>query len=206
MRSLLGSTPKGARSMKRFSYGERDYAFGQRMLALRTSLGLTQAGLAQRLRVSVRAIRGWEAGSSYPKAPHLQHVITLAVQRQAFPPGREVEEIRALWQAAHQKVFLDEQWLATLLGRSRPSLELVAPRPSASVPARSSVPARAAPGPRVEWGEALDVPGFYGREQDLAQLSQWVLQERCRVVSVLGIGGIGKRRCEGASAAGLRGV
>jgi hypothetical protein len=31
--------------MKRFSYGERDYAFGQRMLTLRTAIGLTQADL-----------------------------------------------------------------------------------------------------------------------------------------------------------------
>jgi hypothetical protein len=32
--------------MKRSSYGERDYVFGQTMLVLRTSLGLTQAGMA----------------------------------------------------------------------------------------------------------------------------------------------------------------
>src|SRR5260370_27632017 len=47
-------------------------------------------------------------------------------------------------------------------------------------------------GPRVDWGEALDVPSFYGREEELATLEQWVVQERCRVVSVLGMGGIGK--------------
>ncbi len=38
----------------------------------------------------------------------------------------------------------------------------------------------------------LDVPSFYGREGELATLTQWVVQERCRVVSVLGMGGIGK--------------
>ena len=53
--------------MKRFSYSERDYAFGQRILTLRTSIGLTQAELAQRLGVSGRAVRQWEAGLSYPK-------------------------------------------------------------------------------------------------------------------------------------------
>ncbi len=176
--------------MKRFSYRQRDHAFGQSMLALRTSLGLTQAELAERLRVSGRAVREWEAGSSYPKAPHLQHVITLAVRASAFPPGREAEEIRALWKAARQKVLLDEQWLSTLLGRSPPSLELVAPRPS--VAAQPAVAARAVTGPRVNWGDALDMPSFYGREQELAQLAQWVLQERCRVVSLWGMGGIGK--------------
>src|SRR6266699_3785783 len=178
--------------MKRFSYRQRDHAFGQSMLALRTSLGLTQAELAERLRVSGRAVREWEAGSSYPKAPHLQHVITLAVRASAFPPGREAEEIRALWKAAHQKVLLDEQWLSTLLGRSPPSRSLVARLSVVPVPAQPAVPVREALGPRVEWGDALDVHSFYGREQELATLSRWMVQERCRVVSVVGLGGIGK--------------
>src|SRR5258708_3477850 len=173
--------------MKRFSYGERDYAFGQAMLSLRTSIGLTQAGLADLLRVSRRAVGEWEAGSSYPTAQHLQHVITLAVQQQVFAAGREEEEIRTLWHAAHQKVLLDEQWLSTLLGRSP-----VAPLPVAPVPAQPAVPVRAASGPRVEWGDALDMPSFYGREPELATLSRWVVQERCQVVSVVGLGGIGK--------------
>ncbi len=106
--------------MKRFSYGERDYAFGQAMLSLRTTIGLTQAGLADLLGVSRRAVGEWEAGSSYPTAHHLQHVMTLAVQQHAFPPGREAQEIRALWKAAHQKVLLDEQWLSALLNQPSP--------------------------------------------------------------------------------------
>ena len=44
----------------------------------------------------------------------------------------------------------------------------------------------------MDWGDALAVPLFYGRERELAQLSQWLVRERCRVVGVLGIGGIGK--------------
>jgi WD40 repeat protein len=44
----------------------------------------------------------------------------------------------------------------------------------------------------VDWGEALEVPSFYGRQGELATLGQWMVQERCRVVSVLGLGGIGK--------------
>src|SRR5438309_6294615 len=173
--------------MKRYSYSERDYAFGQMMLSLRMRISLTQAGLAELLHVQRRAVAGWEAGSSYPKADHLKELMTLAVQQQAFAAGREAEEIRAFWKAAHQKVLLDEQWLSTLLGRS-----LVAPLPVAPVPAQPAVPVREALGLRVEWGDALDVPSFYGREQELATLSRWVVQERCRVVSVVGMGGIGK--------------
>jgi len=46
--------------------------------------------------------------------------------------------------------------------------------------------------PRIDWGEALAVSSFYGREQEFAQLTRWVMQDHCRVISVLGMGGIGK--------------
>src|SRR5437879_13926246 len=128
------------------------------MLTLRSAIGLAQAGLAERLDVSRRAVGGWQSGSSYPKAEHLKHLIELAVQQQAFPAGREAEEIQALWKAAHQKVLLDEHWLSSLLASSRPSLELVAPLPLASVAAPPLLPARAASRPALDWGEALDVP------------------------------------------------
>src|SRR3989454_6830000 len=157
--------------MNRSLYGERDYAFGQRILTLRTQLGLTQTGLAERLGVSRKAVAGWEAGSSYPTAEHLQELIALGVRASAFPAGREAEEIRALWKAARQKVLLDEAWLASLLGRTRP-VPLEAPRP-AELPA-----AQPPAGPRLEWGEALAVPTFYDREQELATLSRWVVEER----------------------------
>ena len=43
-----------------------------------------------------------------------------------------------------------------------------------------------------DWGEAVDVSVFYGRSQELNQLDQWIVTERCRLVAVLGMGGIGK--------------
>ncbi|HZU02638.1 MAG TPA: AAA family ATPase, partial [Ktedonobacteraceae bacterium] len=179
--------------MKRSSYGQRDYAFGQAMLTLRTSMGLTQAGLAQQLSVSRQAVADWEAGSSYPSTSHLKHFIVLGVRASAFAAGHEAEEIRALWQAARQKVRLDEGWLSTLLSQEPPPGRLLVLHPveQARGPDHNSV-APAGGGPRVEWGEALAVPTFYGRKPELAALCQWVLQERCRVVSVLGMGGIGK--------------
>src|SRR5713226_7588721 len=178
--------------MNRSLYGERDYAFGQRMLTLRTHIGLTQAGLADLLHVSRRAVTEWEGGLSYPKAQHLQQLIALGVQQQAFAAGREAEEIRTLWQAAHQKLLFDEAWLAALLGRTRPALILLPPVPLEEPRPGEVSAAGPTPGRRVDWGEALAVPTFYGRERELAQLTQWVMQERCRVVSVLGMGGIGK--------------
>jgi transcriptional regulator with XRE-family HTH domain len=56
----------------------------------------------------------------------------------------------------------------------------------------SPVPTPTALGPLMDWDDALGVPLFYGREQEQAQLTQWMVQEHYRVVSVLGMGGIGK--------------
>src|SRR5437660_2634013 len=43
-----------------------------------------------------------------------------------------------------------------------------------------------------EWGEAPHVGSFYGRNQESAKLEKWIIDEHCRVVAILGIGGIGK--------------
>ncbi len=187
--------------MSTYSYGERDYPFGQTMATLRTALGLTQAELAQLLQISRRAVGGWEAGSSYPKAEHLKVLIELCVKKQTFfSVGQEAEEIRALWKAAHQKVLLDEPWVSALLGQTRPPLTLLPAQPIKTTrplePVKTTQPlleaAQPAAEPRVDWGDALAVPTFYGREQELVLLEQWIVRERCRVVSVLGMGGIGK--------------
>jgi WD40 repeat protein/transcriptional regulator with XRE-family HTH domain len=178
--------------VKRSTHDERDYVFGQAMLALRTSIGLTQAGLADLLGVSRRAVSEWEVGSAYPTADHLKRLIMLGIQQQAFAIGHEAEEIRALWKAAHQRVLLDELWLAELLSQQRPPPLFATPQPIEQTVARDQAVVQSARGPRVDWGDALAVPTFYGREPELAQLTEWVVQERCRVVSVLGLGGIGK--------------
>jgi len=123
--------------VKRHFYRERDYAFGQMILTLRTSLGLTQVRLADHLSVSRRSVAEWEAGSNSPKAECLKELITLGCEPQLLPPG------------------------------ATPVIHTAA-------------------SPSVDLLEALDVSHFTGREVEVAELSQWILEERN------GVGGIGK--------------
>jgi hypothetical protein len=44
----------------------------------------------------------------------------------------------------------------------------------------------------TSWGVAADVSVFFGREAELVQLQQMILEEQCRLIVLLGIGGIGK--------------
>ncbi|MBD2043357.1 NB-ARC domain-containing protein [Microcoleus sp. FACHB-672] len=45
---------------------------------------------------------------------------------------------------------------------------------------------------RQDWDSAPDVSVFYGRTEELGRLEEWIVKDHCRVVALLGIGGIGK--------------
>ena len=44
----------------------------------------------------------------------------------------------------------------------------------------------------TDWGDAPDVSVFYGRKEELATLESWIVQDRCRLIGLFGMGGIGK--------------
>ena len=45
---------------------------------------------------------------------------------------------------------------------------------------------------RQDWGGAVSAAYFYGRQQELATLTQWVGPDRCRAIAIYGVAGIGK--------------
>ncbi len=173
--------------MKKAAYKDRDYNFGQLMLRLRDTINLTQAGLAEQLGVSRHAVGEWEAGQSYPKAERLKQLIELGMRASAFTEGHEEEEIRALWKAARQKMQLHEAWLHDLLAPA----EHIQQDPAAKTQT-PSFEVESIVSPRIDWIGALDTSHFAGREVEIAQLTEWIVQKHCRVVTLLGMGGIGK--------------
>ena len=44
----------------------------------------------------------------------------------------------------------------------------------------------------IDWDAAPDVSVFYNRTNELATLNDWIVNQRCRLVAVLGMGGVGK--------------
>ncbi len=46
--------------------------------------------------------------------------------------------------------------------------------------------------PSQDWGEAVDTSIFYGRTLELTSLSQWIVEARCHLIAILGMGGVGK--------------
>ncbi len=45
---------------------------------------------------------------------------------------------------------------------------------------------------RCDWGNAIDTSIFYGRTDELEVVKNWVVADRCRLLGVFGMGGIGK--------------
>ncbi len=179
-------------------YREHKYAFGHQLLTVRTWVALTQIELAEQIGMHRRSVQKWETGESYPKAETLQRLIAVLVRHQAFKAGQEREEAEALWNQAaedgpHPLPAFDEVWFARTL-----ALHTAAPVPvdRELEHAHGSVPAPAVqpdiPRAIIDWGEAIAVSTLHGREGELQTLQQWLVEDRCRVVAIVGMGGIGK--------------
>lgn len=161
--------------------------FRSQVLALRGRAGLNQKQVADLVGVSERAVQAWEAGRSVPSPERLQVLIGLYVERGVFAPARVRDEAAAFWEAAWResprfKAPFDRAWFEELLvGAAGAQTEV-----GALATATSTEPAR------QDWGEAPDVGPLYGRAAELGVLTRWIEADACRVVAVLGTGGIGK--------------
>ena len=45
---------------------------------------------------------------------------------------------------------------------------------------------------QTDWGNAPDVPVFFGRTEELEKLENWIIRDRTRCVAIVGMRGIGK--------------
>jgi WD40 repeat protein len=61
-----------------------------------------------------------------------------------------------------------------------------------SPPPPSLLTSHSLPSTPADWGEAPDVSTFYGRGGELETLSQWICQDGCHLIALVGLGGIGK--------------
>jgi WD40 repeat protein/transcriptional regulator with XRE-family HTH domain len=170
-------------------------SFRSLLLRHRGRTGLIQRDLAARAGVSRGAVQDWEGGVSYPTAERLQALIRVLLEAGGLSPDREAAEARELWAAAEREAPrmhtpFDEDWFGGLLAAHA----AVTPGPAIDAPPAVSA---VEPGPGAvkhaqDWGEAPETAGFVGRAAEVALLRRWVLDEHCRLLAVLGMGGIGK--------------
>jgi WD40 repeat protein/transcriptional regulator with XRE-family HTH domain len=176
-------------------YNTKNYAFGLLLLTLREKAGLTQTAVAGLIGVSEKAVYNWEAGSDYPTGINLKKLIEIYLYKNVFTEGNEREEAQAVWQqvslyAPRRKAIFDDEWFAQVLHKHR----MAQSDEQRTIKSdRDVLPQTAKNGKGlVDWDSSPDVSFFCGRSNELTNLSQWILKERCRVVTLLGMGGIGK--------------
>jgi len=101
---------------------------------------------------------------------------------------RDSTEETSLRQSAPFSVDADH---AANLREKTPALTAPVQVEVAAPPKQVEVPA---PGGalRENWYEAPQIGQLYGRQEELVELKRWVMDDRCRVVALLGIGGVGK--------------
>jgi WD40 repeat protein/class 3 adenylate cyclase/transcriptional regulator with XRE-family HTH domain len=174
--------------------------FADAAAALQSGLALQRALLAEpwpevvaplRVRMALHSGAAATNGEGYVTEPtlnRLSRVLALSEGGQLLLTQATIDLIGLRWPEGVTKRDLGVHQLRDVMVPIQLWQVLM---PDLPTNAPSLRPATAA-APRVDWGEAIDVVALYGREQELATLTQWVVQERCRVVNVLGMGGIGK--------------
>lgn len=124
--------------------------------------------------------------NGYPSQRALAEAIDVALATVgSFLRGKPVD--RAIFVELCDKLALQCEEVADLGQNLLPSQAGTSPSPL--LPSSSSAPRGEAV---LSWGEAVDVSTFHGRETELSTLRQWVVDDRCRLITLMGMGGIGK--------------
>jgi WD40 repeat protein len=116
--------------------------------------------------VQITVLEGTLAGESYP---------TLA-DRSTYTVEYIREVGARLWQLLAQALGepVNKKNIRSILQRYQQSLAVVALER------------------QYFWGESIDVSIFYGRTKELKTLNKWITKDRCRLIEILAMGGMGK--------------
>lgn len=127
--------------------------------------GWTQEELAENIGSDSKTISRWERAKAFPSPYYQQQLMKIL--------GKSLEELGLI-----DDVSLLEP----------PVLQVMA--------SSTSWPSATIIDPRIlrweDWGMAPSIEGFCGREQELATLREWIVTDHCKLIAILGMGGLGK--------------
>jgi WD40 repeat protein/transcriptional regulator with XRE-family HTH domain len=160
---------------------------GARMRQARQAKGITLTLLAQRLAYTKSHLSAVENGTGRPS----QVLVDRYEQELGLEPGtlsREPsEDVQKLQRRPTSTLRIERDRRTGQPGHLRPLQN-----ESGGRVARVTLATSKGYSERVDLGEAPHVSDLYGRSKDETMLRQWIVEDKCRVVSILGLGGIGK--------------
>ncbi len=136
--------------------------------------GWSQANVAEKVGSDVKTVGRWEKGLSVPRPYYRQKLYEIF--------GKDAQTMGLLASTTTTPPVESDGVFAPVIDAE--IVDVQEPGIVAEVPVRM--------GYREDWGEAPRFPLLYGRVNECAQLLAWIQQDRCRVVAVSGIGGVGK--------------
>jgi WD40 repeat protein len=135
----------------------------------------------------------------------LQDLEILQDNRPATQGSEDWHFTLRLWRGLHKQeanlLYFDECWDGYRSHKTKASLP-IQPQPTIADAIAVLTPALPL---QQDWGDAPDAASFYGRDTELATLEQWIGQDHCRLVMLLGMGGMGKTTLAVKLAERLRG-
>ncbi|MFL5663824.1 MAG: NB-ARC domain-containing protein, partial [Ktedonobacteraceae bacterium] len=127
--------------------------------------GWTQEEVARRLACDSKTVGRWERGEAFPGLYYQRQLVKLfgkSAGELGLIVGTPLDSIAAFPASVHGDGAID-----------------------ASKPERPNVW-------QEDWGTAPHIEDFCGRERELAVVKDWITFDHCRMIAVLGIGGVGK--------------
>ena len=109
---------------------------------------------------------------------------------QRFDTAGNLRQFEATWEA--NRPLKSKAATEPVVSAAAPASAAAIAAPASDTTADATASAILEPSFLQSWGEAPDVSAFYGREAELATLRAWATEEQCRVISLLGMGGMGK--------------
>ena len=164
---------------------------GARMRQARQAKGITLTSLAQRLAYTKSHLSAVENGTGRPS----QVLVGRYEQELGLEPGTlsrdPGEDVPKLNRRPSSTLRTERERKTEYPGHLRPLQNESGGRVAGST-TRITLAASQAYSERVDLGEAPHVSDLYGRSHDETMLRQWIVEDKCQVVSILGLGGIGK--------------
>jgi len=165
---------------------------------LRSIVFASQAKAAKYFKLTHSIISRYEGGKLMPPPGYLFCLAQLVAERrpgsEQSAKGQQQNILREInnalhWSFAHDKPLRNWEEMTELAQIYR---EKQLGLPTIIINPDFNKSQKANNIPFEDWGEAPDIFNYYNREEELTELGQWILADRCRLVVLHGMGGIGK--------------
>lgn len=156
---------------------------------LRSNVSPSQARLARSLNLSHTTISRYENDRMTPPSGYMMYLSQLYDERFSRAQDDTEQEERRAWLIIQLNQALERNYGGEPLVSHWSDVE----RAAQAYFAERMGETQEISGRQIEdWADAPDTRKFYGREQDMQQLEAAIIQQRCRLITIAGMGGIGK--------------